>query len=73
MSSPLVRANYLSPVDPKVAGMVSQLSRDEKLKMLNGGERLNPEWWTIDFDATAAAEGRLERHADARQSAACIR
>jgi len=55
-SSPLVRANYLSPVDPKVAGMVSQLTRDEKLKMLNGGERLNPEWWTIDFDATGATK-----------------
>jgi len=54
MSSPLVRANYLSPVDPKVASLVGQLTRDDKLKMLNGGERLNPEWWTIDFDATGA-------------------
>jgi beta-glucosidase len=55
-SSPLVRANYLSPVDPKVAGLVGQLTRDEKLKMLNGGERLNPEWWTIDFNATGATK-----------------
>jgi beta-glucosidase len=52
MSSPLVRANYLSPVDPRVTSLVGQLTRDEKLKMLNGGERLSPEWWTIDFDAT---------------------
>jgi len=56
MSSPLVRANYLSPVDPRTAGLVGQLTRDEKLKMLNGGERLNPEWWTIDFDATGATK-----------------
>jgi beta-glucosidase len=55
-ASPLVRANYLSPVDPKVAGLVGQLTRDEKLKMLNGGDRLNPEWWTIDFNATGAAK-----------------
>ena len=55
-SSPMVRANYLSPVDGKVAGMVGQLTRDEKLKMLNGGERLSPEWWTIDFNATGAAK-----------------
>ena len=56
MSSPLVRANYLSPVDTRVAGLLGQLTRDDKLKMLNGGERLNPEWWTIDFDATGATK-----------------
>jgi beta-glucosidase len=56
MSSPLVRANYLSPVDTRVTSLVGQLTRDEKLKMLNGGERLNPEWWTIDFDATGASK-----------------
>jgi len=55
-SSPLVRANYLSPVDPKVAGLIGQLTRDEKLKMLNGGERVAPDWWTIDFDATGATK-----------------
>lgn len=54
------RANYLSPVDPKTAGLVGQLTRDEKLKMLNGGERLNPEWWTIDFDATGASKAGLK-------------
>jgi len=59
-SSPLVRANYLSPVDPKVATIVGQLSRDDKLKMLNGGERLSPEWWTIDFDATGATSVGLK-------------
>lgn len=54
------RANYLSPVDAKTAGLVGQLTRDEKLKMLNGGERLNPEWWTIDFDATGASKAGLK-------------
>ena len=56
MSSPLVRANYLSPVDSRVAGLLGQLTRDDKLKMLNGGERLATDWWTIDFDATGASK-----------------
>ncbi len=56
MSSPLVRANYLSPVDAKVSNLVQQLSRTEKLAMLSGGERLASEWWTIDFNATGASK-----------------
>jgi beta-glucosidase len=60
MSSPLQKANYLSPVDGKVAGMVGQLSRDDKLKMLNGGQRLATDWWTIDFNATGAPAIGLE-------------
>jgi hypothetical protein len=56
VSSPLVRANYLSPVDPKTDSLLSELTRDEKLRMLNGGERITPEYWTIDFDATGASK-----------------
>lgn len=60
MSSPLVRKATLTPVDPKVANMLSTLTRDEKLKMLNGGQRVAPEWWTIDFDATGAEKVGLK-------------
>jgi beta-glucosidase len=59
-SSPFVRKSYLAPVDPKVATMLSTLTRDEKLQMLNGGQRVAPEWWTIDFDATGAAKVGLK-------------
>ena len=48
------KANYLSPVDPSAAALVSSLSTAEQIDMLNGGARLEPEWWTIDFDATGA-------------------
>jgi beta-glucosidase len=54
--SPTKFASYLSPPDPKVGNLVQQLTRDEKLKMLSGGERLASEWWTIDFNATGAAK-----------------
>jgi beta-glucosidase len=54
MSSPLVPANYLQPVDTRVTNLVGQLTRDEKLKMMSGGERLASDWWTIDFNATGA-------------------
>jgi beta-glucosidase len=53
-SSPLVRANYLGPVDTRVPNLLQQLTRDEKVKMLSGGDRLADQWWTIDFDATGA-------------------
>jgi beta-glucosidase len=56
VSSPLERANYLSPVDPRTATLLGQLTRDDKLRMLNGGERITPEYWTIDFDATGASK-----------------
>jgi beta-glucosidase len=60
MSSPLVRKAVLSPVDPKVANMLTTLTRDEKLKMLSGGQRLAENWWTIDFDATGAEKVGLK-------------
>lgn len=59
MSSPLTRKSYLSPADERVPSLVQQLTRDEKLKMLSGGERLASEWWTIDFNATGAPKIKL--------------
>jgi beta-glucosidase len=56
MSSPLQPANYLQPVDTRVTNLVGQLTRDEKLKMMSGGERLASDWWTIDFNATGASK-----------------
>ena len=49
------RASYLSPAAPGVDNLVNQLTTDQRLAMLNGGQRLSPEWWTIDFDATGAS------------------
>ncbi len=60
MSSPLVRKQVLTPVDPKVSAMLGTLTRDEKLKMLSGGQRLAENWWTIDFDATGAEKVGLK-------------
>ena len=49
------RAAYLTPQAPGVEGLVNQLTTDQRLAMLHGGQRLQGEWWTIDFDATGAA------------------
>jgi beta-glucosidase len=49
------RAAYLTPAAPGVDAAVTQLATDQRLSMLNGGQRLQGEWWTIDFDATGAA------------------
>src|SRR6185503_14369417 len=49
------RAAYLTPAADGVEGLVDQLTTDQRLAMLNGGQRLSGEWWTIDFDATGAA------------------
>ncbi len=54
MSSPLKTANVLEPEDPRVSNLVQQLTRDEKIAMLSGGQRLASDWWTIDFNATGA-------------------
>jgi beta-glucosidase len=48
------RAAYLTPAAPGVDALVDQLATDQRLSMLNGGQRLQGEWWTIDFDATGA-------------------
>ncbi|RYZ10287.1 MAG: hypothetical protein EOO73_01555 [Myxococcales bacterium] len=47
-------ANVLEPVDPRTANLVQQLTREDKLAMLSGGQRLASDWWTIDFNATGA-------------------
>jgi beta-glucosidase len=49
------RAAYLTPAATGVDALVDQLATDQRLTMLNGGQRLQGEWWTIDFDATGAA------------------
>ena len=49
------RAAYLTPAAPGVDGLVDQLTTDQRIGMLNGGQRLQGEWWTIDFDAPGAA------------------
>ncbi|MDF3064613.1 MAG: Beta-glucosidase [Polyangiaceae bacterium] len=54
MVSPKQTANVLKPVDPRTSNLVQQLTRDEKLAMLSGGQRLASDWWTIDFNATGA-------------------
>lgn len=55
-TSPAQVKSYLTPADSRVPNLVQQLTRDDKLKMLSGGERLASEWWTIDFNATGAAK-----------------
>jgi beta-glucosidase len=54
MSSPKQTLKVLEPADTRVPNLVQQLTRDEKIAMLSGGQRLASEWWTIDFNATGA-------------------
>ncbi len=49
------RASVVTPPDPNATVLVNTISVDERRQMLTGGQRLSPEWWTIDFDATGSS------------------
>jgi beta-glucosidase len=48
------RASVVTPADPGAQTLVSQISVAERTNMLSGGTRIEPEFWTKDFDATGS-------------------
>lgn len=53
-SSPVEYVSYLSPQHPDVASGVAGLSPEQQRALLSGGQRVTPDWWTIDFDASGS-------------------